>query len=270
MHHPDRQKSKKVKYGICLISIAQMRSEPRHSSELVSQLLFGETFEVIENKDTWNKIKTTHDYYVGWVNLNQVSIISEGTFKVLSKKPLMVCSQNFARVSTLNDDSFFTISAGSSLPGLINKEISLERWCFFYFDQAVETTKVSPELLPQFAKMFLNTPYLWGGRSCFGIDCSGLVQVVFKMAGINIPRDASIQATRGQSIDLLVEAQPGDLLFFDNEEQIITHVGMLVEEGKIIHAFGKVRIDPVDHQGIFNKDLKKYTHHLRLIKRITP
>lgn len=259
-----------MKHGICLISIAQMRSEPDHRSELVSQLLFGETFEIIEKKSDWIQVRNTHDHYFGWLNTNQISVISEATFKEISNKPLIVCSRNFAKINSLNDNSFFTISAGSSLPGLLNKEINVEKRGFFYFGEFEDTTKDSPVLLPLFAKMFLNTPYLWGGRSCFGIDCSGLMQLAFKMAGINIPRDASVQATQGKSIDLLVEARPGDLLFFDNQDQIITHVGMLVEEGKIIHAFGKVRIDPVDHQGIFNNDLKKYTHNLRLIKRIAP
>ncbi len=257
-----------MKHGICLISIAQMRSEQDHRSELVSQLLFGETFDIIEKKNDWIKVRNTQDHYLGWVTTNQVSMISESTFKEITKTPLIVCTQNFARVNCLNDNSFFTISAGSNFPGLHNKEFNIEKRRFFYFDEFEDTTNVSRELLPKFAKMFLDTTYLWGGRSCFGIDCSGLMQVVFKMAGISIHRDASAQAANGMSIDLLVEAQPGDLLFFDNQDQIITHVGMLVEEGKIIHAFGKVRIDPVDHQGIFNKELKKYTHNLRLIKRM--
>jgi len=245
-----------------------MRSEPRHTSELVSQLLFGETFEITEKKDDWINIRASLDHYVGWVNTNQVTIISDVIFNEISKKPLKVCGRNFANINCSSENSTYTLSAGSSLIGLQNKAITFEKREFLYFDEVVESTKASNELLPQFAKMFLNTPYLWGGRSCFGIDCSGLVQLAFKMAGINIPRDASVQATQGQPIDLLVEALPGDLLFFDNQDQIITHVGMLVEEGLIIHAFGKVRIDPVDHQGIFNKDLKKYTHNLRLIKRI--
>jgi cell wall-associated NlpC family hydrolase len=245
-----------------------MRSEPKHTSELVSQLLFGETFEVIEKIGDWIQVRANHDHYIGWVNSNQVSMIAEATFEDLGKKSPVVCGRNFASVKSVFDNSIQTISAGSSLPGLDDDHFAIGSHRYKYSDEFVENTIVSNELLTQYAMKFLNVPYLWGGRSCFGIDCSGLMQVVFKMAGLNIPRDASVQATQGKSIDLLVEAQPGDLLFFDDEEQKITHVGMLIEGDQIIHAFGKVRIDPVDHHGIFNKDLKRYTHNLRLIKRM--
>ncbi len=120
----------------------------------------------------------------------------------------------------------------------------------------------------EFSKSYLNAPYLWGGKSPFGIDCSGFVQVVFKMNGIHLSRDASQQANAGENVSLLDEARPGDLLFFDNDEGDIIHVGILMEDKKIIHASGKVRIDVIDHQGIYNNDIKKYTHKLRLIKRI--
>ncbi|NTW32657.1 MAG: C40 family peptidase, partial [Bacteroidetes bacterium] len=118
------------------------------------------------------------------------------------------------------------------------------------------------------AYMYLDAPYLWGGRSPFGIDCSGFVQMVYKLIGIRLPRDASQQASQGTTINFLSEAVPGDIAFFDNEDGIIVHTGIIINNGQIIHASGRVRIDNLDHEGIFQVKTKKYTHKLRLIKRI--
>jgi gamma-D-glutamyl-L-lysine dipeptidyl-peptidase len=114
----------------------------------------------------------------------------------------------------------------------------------------------------------LNSPYLWGGKTPFGIDCSGFTQMAYKLAGIKLRRDAWQQAEQGHTINLLEETEPGDLAFFDNDEGNIVHVGIILRDHKIIHAAGKVRIDSIDHYGINNKELKKYTHKLRLIKRM--
>jgi cell wall-associated NlpC family hydrolase len=117
------------------------------------------------------------------------------------------------------------------------------------------------------AYMYLHSPYLWGGRTPFGIDCSGFTQMVYKLAGIKLKRDAWQQAEQGSLIHLVDEARQGDLAFFDNDEGRIIHVGIVLPNNKIIHASGKVRLDSLDHHGIFNQETKKYTHNLRLIKR---
>jgi cell wall-associated NlpC family hydrolase len=118
------------------------------------------------------------------------------------------------------------------------------------------------------ALLYLNAPYVWGGRTPFGIDCSGFVQMVYKMKKIKLLRDASQQASQGEVISLLGEAEPGDLAFFDDAEGKITHVGLLIDRSHIIHCSGKVRIDVLDHEGIYNEAVQKYTHKLRLIRRI--
>jgi cell wall-associated NlpC family hydrolase len=124
------------------------------------------------------------------------------------------------------------------------------------------------EQVPEFALHFLDAPYLWGGRSIFGIDCSGLTNVVFKMAGIHLRRDAWQQSEQGILVSFIDEARPGDLAFFNNEEGKIVHTGIILDQKKIIHASGRVRIDTLDHYGIFNEEQKRYTHQLRLIKRM--
>jgi cell wall-associated NlpC family hydrolase len=124
------------------------------------------------------------------------------------------------------------------------------------------------ELLISYALMYYNTPYLWGGRSPYGIDCSGLSQMVYRMVGISLPRDASQQVKEGQDLSFIEEALPGDLAFFGDDAGVITHVGVIWEQNRIIHASGRVRVDKIDHHGIFNEELKRYTHHLKVIKRI--
>ena len=116
--------------------------------------------------------------------------------------------------------------------------------------------------------MYLKAPYVWGGKSIFGLDCSGLVQQLYGLVGIQLPRDARQQVEHGQPVHFVVQARPGDLAFFDNAEGRIVHVGLVLEEGRILHAHGEVRIDPLDHNGIYNKDLGRYTHKLRIIRRL--
>ena len=118
------------------------------------------------------------------------------------------------------------------------------------------------------AYMYLNAPYLWGGKTLFGIDCSGFTQMVYKLNGYKLLRDASQQASQGEVLSFIEESEPGDLAFFDNEEGKIIHVGIMLENNYIIHASGKVRIDRLDHLGIYNAELNRHTHRLRVIKKI--
>jgi cell wall-associated NlpC family hydrolase len=115
---------------------------------------------------------------------------------------------------------------------------------------------------------FINSPYIWGGRIPSGMDCSGFTQLVCKIHGKPIPRNSWQQAETGENISSIDEAKPGDLVFFDNEQGRIIHVGMMISSGLVIHASGRVRIDQIDHHGIFKKEIGAYSHHLRSIRRI--
>ena len=126
----------------------------------------------------------------------------------------------------------------------------------------------SPQAMVEFAQKFLGAPYIWGGRSLFGIDCSGLVQLCARAAGKLLPRDASQQVQEGELVYFLPEIQPGDLAFFGNEDGKIVHVGIMLDSERIIHASGKVRIDYLDQTGIFNKERNEHTHRLQVIKRL--
>ena len=256
-----------MEFGICLVGFASLRERPDHRSEMVSQLLFGELFEVLETRNGWHHVMLQTDRYQGWVAVNQVELMGFEEYSHIKGLPAVHGTDLIGFMENLSEQSSFPVGAGSSIYSA-NGEISLLGKQFRYSGQTLQVSAPDVEQVADFAMMFLNVPYLWGGRSVFGMDCSGFVQLAFRMSGIMIPRDASVQATKGETVHLINEARPGDLLFFDNREEEIDHVGLLVNEGFIIHAHGKVRIDMIDHNGIYNRGLKKYTHKLRLIKRM--
>lgn len=233
---------------------------------MVSQVLFGEHFEIIERFQGWCRVKLAFDLYEGWISESQFQVINHEEFRQLNSEQYCV-SFDLVQIMVL-DSLLFSIVLGSSLPHFKDRTCRIDSTVYNY-----EGTVKCPEKLMttkgiiENAYMYLNSPYLWGGRTPFGIDCSGFTQMVFKLAGIRLRRDAWQQSEQGTLIHLLDESRPGDLAFFDNEEGRIVHVGIILPHQKIIHASGKVRIDSLDHHGIFNRDNRKYTHNLRLIKR---
>ncbi|MGY3794748.1 C40 family peptidase [uncultured Aquimarina sp.] len=246
-------------YGICNLSIVPLRSEPNDPSEMVSQVLYGEHFKVLEKRKKWSRIRLAFDTYEGWIDNKQYLEITEETYKDFDNKPIDIASDLIDFVSCENDQ-LMPISLGSSLSALD------------YFQHSYEGNRIQKqqpkEKLIETAYLFLNAPYLWGGRTNFGIDCSGFTQMVYKLNGYKLLRDASLQATQGDPLSFIEESEPGDLAFFDNDEGAITHVGIIMKDNYIIHAHGKVRVDRIDHTGIFNGERRLYTHKLRVIKRI--
>ena len=256
------------RFGFCHLSCVPVRAEASDRSEMVNQLLFGETFEVVDAFGNWKVIRGSLDKYEGFIDQKQFLRISEESFNYLKQ-----CQDKFPQ----NILSWVTDSSGqktllmpaSSMAGFENGQLIIGDHIFKYEEPLYDPSKgATGNLILEAARSYLNAPYVWGGRSITGIDCSGLVQNVFKVNGIKLHRDASYQAKQGEILNLISEAEAGDLAFFDNDDGEITHVGIIANDGKIIHASGQVRIDDVDHNGIYNQQLKKYTHKLRLIKRI--
>ncbi|HOY14766.1 MAG TPA: C40 family peptidase [Saprospiraceae bacterium] len=256
-------------FGICAVACAPIRIKPDDTMEMVSQLLFGETIKILQKKGkNWIKIECTNDGYIGWMDPKMLLLITE--------KQFIKCKQGLAYsvdlVSYLiNGDVNTPVLLGTTLPAFDGMSLQMPESKLIFNGSAInpEVQKPSTEMMVKIAKKYLNAPYLWGGRSPFGIDCSGFTQVLFKIWGFALPRDAYQQANLGELIDFVELAQEGDLAFFDNAEGKITHVGMVLANQEIIHASGRVRIDKLDHEGIFNKQTKKYTHHLKFIKRIS-
>jgi gamma-D-glutamyl-L-lysine dipeptidyl-peptidase len=255
-------------FGICHLSIVPVRSIPSDSAEMVTQLLLGDTFEILESKGGWELIRIAFDGYEGWIDSKQYQLLQSAEFESLQQLPQFVSLELLYQSSGSDNESLF-VPFGSTLPGFNGNTfaIGIKAYPFRGKTKLVSTSSNSSKII-ETALLFLNSTYLWGGRTPMGIDCSGLVQLVYKVNGINLPRDASQQFVLGETIDFVNEAQPGDLAFFDNNEGTIIHVGILLAPDQIIHASGQVRIDAFDHNGIFNPTLGHYSHKLRLIKRL--
>lgn len=254
--------------GICILGAIPLRAEASHRSEMVSQVLFGEGFRILDSRPGWLSIRLSYDAYQGWIAANQASQLPEEIYEAWAGQPPPLSGEALSHVEHLSSGMRLTVSAGSPLHLTGPADQVPEGMRFRYHGKSILPEAQRPEQLIAHARLFMHAPYLWGGRAVFGIDCSGFVQTACRMSGIQLPRDAAIQAGKGEAVHLLQEARAGDLLFFDDEEGQIVHVGIYLGEGLLIHAFGQVRIDPVDHHGIFHRTEQKYTHRLRLIKRL--
>lgn len=244
-----------------------MRHEPSDRAEQVTQLLFGEHFTILESGLKWTKIQHAWDEYIGWISTKQFQTISTDLFTALNTKfPTMV--GDIAQVVLHKEqNSSLPVLLGSVLPQYNNHSLSIGSAAYQYEGSLQNTTpKNLRNALIETAYLYINSPYAWGGRTPFGIDCSGFTQMVYKLCGQKILRDASQQAGQGNPLSFIEESLPGDLAFFDNEDGKIIHVGIILKDSKIMHASGQVRIDKLDHQGIYNETLKQYTHNLRVIK----
>ncbi|WP_299113690.1 C40 family peptidase [uncultured Winogradskyella sp.] len=248
-----------MQYGICNLGIVPIRLEPSDTSEMVTQALYGDQFKVLEQRKKWSRIRFAYDRYEGWIDNKQYKEIEDSDYK-----DLINANINLSRdlIEYVSDDvsNLYPIPVGSDLNGLQLMKHGFDGNRIVSQHPKSEIVKTS--------FLYLNAPYLWGGKTPFGIDCSGFTQMVYKLSGYKLLRDASQQATQGVPLSFIEESEPGDLAFFDNNEGNIIHVGIIMEDNYIIHAHGKVRIDRLDHSGIYNTDKNMHTHRLRVIKKI--
>ena len=257
-----------MSYGICPLSTVPIRSSSSDKSEMISQLLFGELVEILDRKgQQWYRIRCQFDNFVGWVSAHQIHPITPSEFELFQ--------QNFAinldiTQAVLAEDHAFPITIGAQLPNFDGLGFRIGDNSYTFSGQAIfpGDVQVDDAFILKIARKYLYAPYLWGGRSPFGLDSAGFVQTVFKIGGFRLPREPLQQVYFGETIDFIEEARAGDLAFFENRAGKITHVGIIMPEKNIIHAFGMVRIDKIDHYGIYNTKSNKYTHKLRLVKRV--
>lgn len=258
-----------MKKGICLLPIVPVRKEASETSELVTQILFGETLIIKDAVAKWFHIKLDNDNYEGWVDRKMIQITSDSQYSEINQLQSIALSQVVTKVFSETRQSYLWLPAGSNIRGINKKDekkFSLNGETFLFDSKPLSVNKADRFQTIETAGQFLNAPYLWGGKTIFGMDCSGFTQLVLKINGKNIPRDANQQVEEGNSLSFITESRPGDLAFFDNENGEIVHTGIITGKDSIIHASGMVRIDRFDHQGIFNPELNQYTHKLRLIK----
>lgn len=249
-----------MQYGICHLSIVPIRILPDEVDEMTSQLLYGEHFKVLENRKKWSRIRVAYDGYEGWISNNQLTFITEDEYNQLNEQKKPIFSSDIISHICASNGVLIPIVLGSSVDGSKILQHTFE-------GDHTSNEKSKPNLVNT-ALLYVNTPYFWGGKTPFGIDCSGFTQMVYKINGYSLKREAEQQSKQGEALSFIEESEPGDLAFFDNNEGIIDHVGIILKDNYIIHAHGHVRIDRIDHTGIFNAQEKQYTHKLRVIKKI--
>lgn len=254
--------------GICRLGIVPVRADLNDRAEMISQLLFGDHYSIVElSKDRkWAKISIEFDQYSGWIDIKQHTEISEDYFNHLNNTEFKISTDINSTI--LYKKRLLQIVIGSILPISSSELFKVNEHFAFNGDSKNIGEKQGFDFLKQMIKNYENAPYLWGGKTPFGIDCSGLTQQIFKLCGYRLKRDTSQQFQQGASIASIAEALPGDLAFFKNEKDSISHVGILMEDKNFIHASGYVRNDKIDENGIFNEELSTYTHILAGIKRI--
>ncbi|SDR81883.1 NlpC/P60 family protein [Gramella sp. MAR_2010_147] len=249
-----------MQYGICHLSIVPLRASATHHSEMTSQLLYGEHFKVLEERAQWSRIRNSYDGFEAWIDKKQYKEIEETEYYSLEEDDIQVSSDLIEYITDENGLLMpvplgavlnFTAKLGHKFEGAGTKPMALNK------DNIINT-----------AALYLNSPHISGGKSPFGIDSSGFTQTVYKLNGYVIHRNAADQSKQGEALSFIEESEPGDLAFFDDNDGIINHVGLIMKDNYIIHVDGKVRIDRIDHSGIFNAELKRHTHKLRVIKKI--
>jgi len=244
--------------AINLLSVVPMRKEPSHRSEMVSQLLFGEYAEIMEEEEQFVRVKCLYDNYEGWIQTSQLEIVE-------TIVPTQIYIGNWSEEILVNGiRTRIPLCSAVYLSGKLKLEYSSTDENYYWNSGKAHLTK---ETLESVYQKFLNTPYLWGGKSVYGIDCSGFVQQVFKMFGIKLLRDAYLQAEQGELIQSLDQTQFADLAFFQNDKGRIAHVGIILENSQIVHASGKVRVDILSENGIVNSNTGKKTHDLHSMRR---
>lgn len=253
-----------MKKFVCENVFVPLRSMPSHRSEMLSQIVFGEQYHVIDQVPGWIKIELEFDGYKGWVDMAHL----QHSEAPLSDKKL-VLNRNLTCYRP--DGTKMVIEAGSEIhePDFVQKNFRSGENIYKASEEFSENFVSVNESISDTALRFINSPYLWGGRLPSGIDCSGFTQLVYKIHGIAIPRDSWKQAEAGKPVEFIKDTRAGDLVFFDNKQGKISHAGMILSEGLVIHASGRVRIDIIDHQGIFRRETGNYSHRLRLIKRVS-
>lgn len=236
-----------------------MRLDPADSSEMVNQLLYGEFFKVLETRKKWSLIRLVHDNYEGWIDNKQYRSISSEDYETCFKSTDLLAA-DLIQIVDSQDQRMLYIPMGATVSTL---EITGDT----YQGESIGSKREKTNFLNT-ALLYLKCPYLWGGRTPFGLDCSGFTQMVYRLNGHLLLRDASQQAEQGEALSFIEESEPGDLAFFDNAEGHITHVGIIMPDNHIIHCHGEVRIDRLDHNGIYNAERRIHTHNLRVIKSI--
>ena len=259
-----------IDFGVCRLSVVSVRKEPAHQAEQVTQLLFGDHYAVLENSadSKWIKIRIHFDQYEGWMDRKQHQAITPEYYKHINHAEFKITTDITSTL--LYNKSPQVVLMGSMIPISSSELFKMEEQFAFNGESKNVGLRREFDFLRTMALKYLNSPYHWGGKNPFGIDCSGFTQMVFKICGYKLWRDAAQQVNQGKAVESMAVSRPGDLAFFQDESGKISHTGILLAEHKIIHASGKVRIDRLHEQGIQHAESKVFTHSLSSLRRILP
>ncbi|WP_157501139.1 NlpC/P60 family protein [Lewinella sp. 4G2] len=257
------------KFATGKFAAAAILARPKKDAELSSQLLFGEPVTILEAGKHFAHIRCSDDEFEGYVRTDQLIGVDERTFRLQRDNPAF----NLDLFSTiLGEREGIPITFGARLPEYDGLRLTHGGKTFNYSGQAAlsEDLRTDADLLIRFARKWLYAPGMRGGRTPVGVDASALIQLLYRLINVKLPRTAEAMAGSGRMVDFMVQAQVGDLAFFDNRKREINHVGILLPDSTILHVGDRVRIDAVDHFGIYNYELGRYTHRLRIAKRLLP
>jgi hypothetical protein len=256
-------------YAIGRYTAAAIREKPRANGVMTSQLLLGEPVTVIEEGKDYSRIRCSDDDFEGYIRTDQLLLSDERTFRLQRDKPAFALD---LYSTILGERMGLPITFGARLPEFDGMRLQMGDQRYSYSGQAAmaEDLRTEAELLIRFARRWLYVPQLTGGRTPTGVDAAAFVQLVTRLVNIKLPRTAEAISNHGRMVDFVGQAQPADLAFFDDRKKQINHVGLLLPDSRILHVHDRVRIDAVDHYGIFNYELGKYTHRLRIVKRLLP
>jgi len=250
-----------MQYGLGHLSVIPIRETADPISRMVSQVLYGDAFKIKEERKNFSRIQLVFDGFEGWVVNEQIKKISEEEFLAIKSAKAPKYNSDFLSYVTTKEDQLLPVVLGSRMD-------TCSFMGHFYDETIAEAPQWKKSNLVETAVLYLNSPFLIGGRTPFGIDSSGFTQMVYRINGKKLLRTTQEQSTQGTALSFIEESEPGDLAFFDDADGSINHVGIILKDNYIIHVSGHVRIDRLDHTGIFNRDIKRYSHNLRVIKKV--
>jgi hypothetical protein len=257
-----------AEYGVCRLAVVPVRSDPKDKAEQVTQLLFGDHYEILNFSPDkrWALIRIHADQCEGWLDVRQHHAISKEYFEQINHTDYKITTEIAS--SVLYKKSPLTIVMGSIVPVSNSELFKIEEQFAFNGESKSVGQRRDADFLIAIARKYVSSPYQWGGKSPFGIDAPGLVQMCFKIAGHSLQREAKQQALQGKKLKNFDEAAPGDLAFFAEKGGNVNHVGIVLEDGKLVHAYGHVRVDRVTEEGVLNPDTKVYSHLLHSVRRV--